>query len=97
MTQVTDPTSTSTQPPSDTDLAAEVQRVLEGSSEPLTLSKIRSSLPARLTATKSSEFIGRIRKPAISSESFAGSERNPRASARGSTANSKSAPHSGTP
>jgi len=48
MTQVTDPTSTSTQPPSDTDLAAEVQRVLEGSSEPLTLSKIRSSLPARL-------------------------------------------------
>jgi len=48
MTQVTDPTSTSPSPPSDTDLAAEVQRVLEGSSEPLTLSKIRSSLPTRL-------------------------------------------------
>ena len=48
MTQVTDPTSTSPQVSSDSDLAAEVQRVLEASSEPLTLSKIRSSLPARL-------------------------------------------------
>jgi hypothetical protein len=55
MTQVTDPTqapaqgpSTPAQAPSDTDLAAEVQRVLQASSEPLTLSKIRASLPARL-------------------------------------------------
>jgi hypothetical protein len=48
MTQVTDPTSTPTQASSDTDLAAEVQRVLQGSSEPLTVSKIRASLPARL-------------------------------------------------
>jgi hypothetical protein len=48
MTQVTDPTSTSPQTSSDSDLAAEVQRVLEASSEPLTLSKIRSSLPTRL-------------------------------------------------
>jgi len=48
MTQTTDPTSTTSQVPSETDLAAEVQRVLEGSPEPLTLSKIRSSLPARL-------------------------------------------------
>src|SRR5205085_1372094 len=46
MTQVSDPTPPQTF--SDTDLAAEVQRVLEGSAEPLTLSKIRSSLPARL-------------------------------------------------
>ncbi len=48
MTQVTDTTSTSPQASSDSDLAAEVQRVLEASSEPLTLSKIRSSLPTRL-------------------------------------------------
>jgi hypothetical protein len=48
MTQVTDATSTSPQASSDSDLAAEVQRVLEASSEPLTLSKIRASLPTRL-------------------------------------------------
>jgi hypothetical protein len=48
MTQVTDPTSTSPQATSDSDVAAEVQRVLEASSEPLTLSKIRAALPTRL-------------------------------------------------
>ncbi len=35
-----------TTPPSDTDLVAAVRRVLEASPEPLTLSKIRSTLPA---------------------------------------------------
>ena len=35
-----------TPPPSDTDLMAAVRRVLEASPEPLTLSKIRSALPA---------------------------------------------------
>jgi hypothetical protein len=35
-----------TAPPSDTDLVAAVRRVLEASPEPLTLSKIRSALPA---------------------------------------------------
>jgi hypothetical protein len=57
MTQLTDPTSA--QMLSDPDLAAEVQRVLEGSSEPLTLSKIRSSLPARLR-TVSLEALGEV-------------------------------------
>ena len=46
MTQVTD--QTAAQPLSDTDLAAEVQRVIGSSSEPLTISKIRSSLPTRM-------------------------------------------------
>jgi hypothetical protein len=46
MTQVTDPTTPTAV--SETDLAAEVQRVLEGSPEPLTLSKIRAALPTRL-------------------------------------------------
>jgi hypothetical protein len=46
MTQLTDQTSAPTV--SETDLAAEVQRVIGSSSDPLTLSKIRSSLPARL-------------------------------------------------
>jgi hypothetical protein len=48
MTQVTDPTSTAPQPQAEPDLAAEVRRVLEASSEPLTLSKIRAGLPGRL-------------------------------------------------
>ena len=39
-----------TAPPSDTDLVAAVRRVLESSPEPLTLSKIRSSLPANFRA-----------------------------------------------
>jgi hypothetical protein len=48
MTQVTDPTV----PPnvSEVDLAAEVQRVLEGSPEPLTPSKLRAALAPRLRA-----------------------------------------------
>jgi hypothetical protein len=37
---------------SETDLGAEVQRVLGASPEPLTLSKIRSSLPARLRSVE---------------------------------------------
>jgi hypothetical protein len=48
MTQVTDPTATAPQSQTEPDLAAEVRRVLEASSEPLTLSKIRAALPARL-------------------------------------------------
>jgi hypothetical protein len=36
-----------TEAPSDTDLVAAIQRVLEASTEPLTVSKIRSQLPAR--------------------------------------------------
>jgi hypothetical protein len=44
MTQLIEDNVTS--PPSDTDLVAAVRRVLEASPEPLTLSKIRSALPA---------------------------------------------------
>jgi hypothetical protein len=46
MTQLID--QTPTEQPSQTDLVAAVHRVLAGSPEPLTLSKIRSSLPARV-------------------------------------------------
>jgi hypothetical protein len=44
MTQVADPKPTETSP--ETDLVAEVRRVLAASSEPLTLSKIRAALPS---------------------------------------------------
>jgi hypothetical protein len=46
MTQVTDQPSSPTL--SDSDLVTEVQRLLQGSPEPLTLAKIRSALPPRL-------------------------------------------------
>ena len=48
MTQLIEDNATS--PPSDTDLVAAVRRVLEASPEPLTLSKIRSALPANFRA-----------------------------------------------
>jgi hypothetical protein len=46
MTQLAEPNVTTTS--SDTDLVAAIRRVLENSPEPLTVSKIRSALPANL-------------------------------------------------
>src|SRR3954470_23513497 len=46
MSQVVD--QTSTEAPASTDLVAAVHQVLQGSAEPLTLSKIRALLPGRL-------------------------------------------------
>jgi hypothetical protein len=58
MTQVIDQAPSPT--PSDTDLAAAVQRVLEASPEPLTLSKIRSHLPAAFRNIGSRELEERL-------------------------------------
>jgi hypothetical protein len=60
MTQVIDPQPTATTP--ETDLVAEVQRVLSASPEPLTLSKIRTSLRGPFRATRPEDLAECLRR-----------------------------------
>jgi hypothetical protein len=64
MTEVMDPTSPqpTPPPPSETDLVAAVNRVLEASPEPLTLSKIRAHLPAALRRVNLDELAASLRR-----------------------------------
>jgi hypothetical protein len=60
MTQTID--QTSPQAPAETDLVTAVQQVLQASDEPLTLSKIRSSLPARFRSVSPEELTEVLRR-----------------------------------
>jgi len=62
MTQTAEQAAPQAQSETSTDLVAAVQRVLEGSAEPLTLSKLRAALPAQFRSINPDELTEALRR-----------------------------------